>query len=197
MSNCDISVEETSLFKHYHTIKIKTLSDLYEVRCEVLDRYSFDNPFLPWIHTEPVTQYQDVAFISRDKKFINNQFRKILMLIKSIRDNGYKPEDYPDRKMGHITGYFLANEIEKRFYVVSGNHRVSVISAIFPESLIEVIFEKIDFMKSRDKANNGVIKESIFPTEFNLSDSNNWPGVKSGFIKRDIAIQLFNRYLER
>ena len=74
------------------------------------------------------------------------QFKKIFDLNRSIIKYGYLPERFPTRQ-GGISGYFLTKGIKKFFYVVSGNHRVAVLSSLFPKKKIPVVFENIKNLK--------------------------------------------------
>jgi len=197
LMDSDVGYKQTALYDHYKSYNPKTLYDIYnniwppnEI-AEKLKDYSFDCLFLPWIHHSPVTEYKDVAFIQRDKSFIKKQVKKIKKLINSINSNGYKPELFLDSKGGNITGYFLKSGNKKRFYVVSGNHRVAVLSALFPKKPIAVAFEEKSFMKPRDKFNRGQTC-----TEYDTKNINQWPSVKGEFISAEVAKNILATYME-
>jgi len=187
--NSDLNYKQTALYEHYRSYNPKTLYDFYNVDSN-LKNYSFDCLFLPWIHKSPVTEYKDIAFIQREDTFIQNQIKKIKNLIDSINKNGFKPKLFLDRKGGNITGYFLKGHNGKRFYVVSGNHRIAVLSAMFPNDPIVVVYEEEAFMKSRDKINRGPIH-----SEYSLEHVNKWPSVQSGFISADVAANILMLYV--
>jgi len=194
-----IDSKETALYDFYQKINFKSLGDLYSLKAKnnILDQYQIDSIFLPWIHLSPVTNFSDPSFLkTQSTDAIENQINKLRSLISSIRQNGYTPEKYTDRKHGHITGYFLERADIKRFYVVSGNHRAAVLSSIAPGEAIKTIFEKISFMKSRDKENNGAISYGKMANVFRASQVNTWPSVRSGFLDEDTALQIFDRYID-
>jgi hypothetical protein len=190
---------DSSLFRHYNKKLPENLEDFYSISFNsILKDFSYKNSFLPWYHTTPVINYEDVAFIRRDNNFGKKQFDKIKKLLSSIKKNGYKPDDYSekDRKLGHITGYFLFDhEIDvSRFYVVSGNHRAAIVSFLNQDARFPVTFEKKYFMKDRDKDNCGFLGLD-YPKCFSLSDIENWPSVKSKFIRKEVAKQIFQKYI--
>ena len=192
-----INYKSTYLYKHYQEKNPKTLSDFYNLNIDVLKLYSYDNSFLPWYHTKPVTKYNDVAFINRGNAYIEAQFIKLIELYNSMRKNGYRPDQYADtdRKLGHITGYYLKNCDNKSFYIVSGNHRVSAYHAAFPDKrYFPAIFEKFQFMKPRDREHCGFLGDKSYPIEFNIEDAETWPSVKSKFLSVEKAIMITKRY---
>ena len=188
-----ISVEKTELYNHYKAYNPKTLYDIYGV-CDKLKEYSYCCIFLPWAHYCPVSEFRDHAFINRAKNFTKNEIKKIKLLISSIQESGYKPEKFLDRKGGHITGYFLKEGTNKKFYIVSGNHRASVLSALFPDKPIPVNIEKKEFMKKRDKVNRD---KKYFKETYDVGQAEDWPSVVSGFLKKEEAIQIARKYLDQ
>jgi len=182
--------KSTPLMMHYKNYNPKTLYHMYGV-VEKLKNYECYHAFLPWIHYKPVDSLLDHAFINRDEKFIKNQVHKMQKLIKSIDAYGYRPEKFIDRKEGHITGYFIEDASHRKFYVVSGNHRAAILSAMHPDRKLPVILEKESFMKERDKRNRG-----DFRTLYKIEDAKSWPSVRSAFLTEDEARQIMNKYLE-
>lgn len=188
----DIHFSETILYQHYKNFKCDTLADFYQIENPVLQKYSYKSSFLPWIHTSPVLQYKDVAFIKRDDEFILKQVGRIKKLIKSCQEYGYKPELFPDRKKGYITGYYLESASSKKFYVVSGNHRVGVLCALFPEDDIPIIYEDKSFSKPRDWVNRG----SPYLSVYGYKNVENWPAVSNGFVSAELAIKIMEKYTD-
>ena len=191
-SKSKVEVQETALSKHYKSCNPKTLYDIYGVVPKLKD-YSFNCVFLPWIHRKPITQscHADIAFIRRNPDFVKKQIKIIRKLITSIKENGYNPGLFLDRKGGNITGYFIKNGNMKKFYVVSGNHRASVLSAMFPSAFIPVARERREFAKPRDLKN----RTAKFLEVYDSEDVNHWPSVKSGFLTANEAISIMRVYL--
>jgi hypothetical protein len=171
-----------------------TLSDLYGIDSEALRQYSSDSLFLPWIHFSPVKKYKDVFFnIYRCPKELKKQKKRLMSTLKSIKDFGYKPEDFKNRQGGHITGYYLSLNGSKKFYVVSGNHRVAILSYLFPEERFPSVYDRKSFLKDRD-LENSILKDN-YPNIFFGENVNNWPSIKSGFIDREIALNILEKYM--
>ena len=193
----EVEYSKTSLANHYNTFleKNKSLADLYDINSSILAGYPVDTVFLPWYHTEPVIEFNDVAFIKRNESFGKVQFLKIKSLVKSLNQLGYAPKSFKDRKEGQITGYFLVSNKKRKFYIVSGNHRLAVFFALFPGQSVEHIFEKKSFMKDRDKKNCGFVNLVSYPRYFGHDSVKDWPSVKSGFITKEIAIKILNSYI--
>ena len=91
-----------------------------------------------------------------------------------------------------LTGYFLKEGQNQKFYVVSGNHRTSVLFALEPKYKIPTVLEKEKFMKPRDRENRG-----LFRTTYELERADQWPSVLSGFIEVDDARKIAYRYMEQ
>lgn len=180
------------LTEYYNGLCHKTLNDLYGTDIKKLSEFKYYQYFLPWIHTSPVTSFRDDAFITKiHSEAVMEKVIKMKNIISSIRQHGYSPERFRDRKLGHITGYFLKNQEKESFYIVSGNHRVAIMSAL-GVSEIPVIFERVGFFKSRDWENFG---HKEISSVYDTRDSESWPGVKSGFISRDDAIKILEVFL--
>ena len=193
----DIKPKNTILYEFSKTLKLNSLGDVFGID-ELLD-IPHTCVFLPWIHPEPNTtnlykhgdgswhKFKDTAFVDFD---INEKVNKLKKLIKSIQDNGYIPKTYPDRK-GGITGYYLGMGDIKRLYIVSGNHRSAVLSALD----IDIIWGRDKLQKAREFYNVGV-DTNPFPKAFYGENVKEWPSVRSGFLKEDQALKILNRYLE-
>lgn len=193
-----IGYQETLLYKHYINQKDSSLSNFYNLDIENLKSFSCYNSFLPWYHSEPVTKFIDYAFLKQNDDYIKQQIEKTKALCKSIQNLGYVPDKFStnDRKKGQVTGYFLKYKDIERFYVVSGNHRVSSCYAIFgKKSKIQVYNEQFKYMKLRDKENCGFLNLASYPKEFNISNLLAWPSVKRGFLKQDEAEEIFKKYI--
>ena len=190
IDNPNIKYDNTSLKKHDIIYNPKTISDIYCI--EYLSNYSANCQFAPWIHTRPVCEFKDYGFFVEEFGVLE----KMKGLIKSVRKNGYVPEMFPDRKNG-ISGYWLVSGEKRKFYVVSGNHRVAVLFTLFPEKEFRFNIEEFRNMKRREKANNGLFRlVERHPEEFNIKEVDNWPSVRSGFTTKKVATQIFNCYMK-
>ena len=180
------------IFKNM-SININNLSEFYNTNSKILSNYEADITFLPWIHFRP-TKYRDVNFkVFDDERYQYLQFKKIFDLVQSIIKYGYLPEKFPTRQ-GGISGYFLLKDNKKVFYVVSGNHRVAVLSCLFPDKKIPVVFENLKTAKKKEIEDTIFEKSRIHPEYFSYEDIANWPSVKSGFIDENCAKVIFLKY---
>lgn len=189
MESNSLSIDKTELYKFYCNgqSRIGSLGNLFGV--SYLQDIPYDCIFLPWLHYKPVSKYRDVAFVDFD---VAKKVEKIKDLISSIHNYGYVPERFLDRK-GGIVGYILSNQETKRAYIVSGNHRVAVLSAMgIP---FDVLPETQKSIKDRDTEGVGV-DYSKFPKEFSSDTIARWPSVSSGFLSEQQALGILNRYLE-
>lgn len=180
------------LEEYYKNISYKNLNDLYRTNIKKLNRLSHTTHFLPWYHKKPVQSFEDGAFITKlPESSIRKKELKIQQLIKSIKEKGYRPEKFIDRKMGHVTGYFLRNKIAEKFYVVSGNHRVAVLHSLGYEK-IPVLIENKSFFKERDKVEFGYDE---MPVYIDRSRVDYWPSVQSNFLNKKEALEIFDSFV--
>lgn len=189
LNNNSIEYTDTSIYnfgKKYFKHK-KSLGEIFGI--EELQDYDYRVGFLPWIHEKPQLKIVDNAFIRFN---IEEKFNKLKKLLLSIKDLGYVPKNFPDRKNG-ITGYTLQYKGKSRFYVVSGNHRAAALSALRLE--IPFNYESGKLLKESEKI--GVaIDISNYPSIFLADKVADWPSVRSGFIGEKVAIKIISKYFE-
>jgi len=186
LNNKNIKPEDTYLYNFRKQFKPKTLGQLFGIKNSsfpILD-HSYKTVFLPWIHHTPVN-VPDVAFI----KF--NILQKVLILkqlISSILKHGYIPEKFPTRQ-GGICGYFLQYKKQNKFYITAGNHRVAVLSALYKDKNIPVIFENKSFLKEKELRSRGPILNT-----YSSEDIDNWPSIQHNTIQKECALQIIASY---
>lgn len=209
--NRDIEFRQSHIFDYYKSNKQpKSLADLYGIKCDKLSQFESTAIFLPWLHTAPVPNQTDTTFFgNRSDSDIKDVFIKLKDLLISIEKHEYDPKKFQDRKMGNITGYFLEHNNSKKFYVVSGNHRTSVLSSISNEKDIPVVIEQCEFFKAKDMVNNIAyrdhctlhrllkLKKKGFPDTFSSENVLMWPAVKSRFISEESALKIFLKYMNQ
>lgn len=200
LRNPDIKVQDTALSKWYSwtsQFSDRSLSDFYGLGIKPLQEVSHTSIFLPWIHSKPVKQFSDSAFLHvSSEEQVKKQVDKLRDLVSSFQVNGYVPKRFIDKRNGHVSGYYLEFQGQKKFYVVSGNHRVSTFFALWPTEKIPAQYEKYEFMKPRDLVNNGAIKDKKFPIVFSDSKIESWPSVKSGFLSAEDAASVLKVYFK-
>ena len=198
--NMKIDLATSYLDNYFNYKKLNCVNHLYDTKIKKLDKFCVNVFFLPWYHKEPVTTFTDDAFVSKmSEEKIKQLALKLRDLLASMKEHDYDPKKFKDRKLGHVTGYFLKHgspEDKLRFYVVSGNHRVAAYKSLFPErNSIPIIFEDFRFMKPRDRQNCGFLALEEYPNIFSSSNIENWPSVRSGFLSKDEALSILFKYI--
>jgi len=184
--NSKINLEETSLYKFFNNFKPKSLSEVFfideninilnDTKLDKLNQYTL---FYPWFHRYPQKFLVPGMFGPKDISFPLIRFIRLKNLINLIGKYGFKP-DFDDQ----ISGYILKNESDYRFVITAGTHRASVLKSLYfkNKKTIEV------------KYDNFRIKKNFFI--INLQDIYQWPGVKSGYINKNEAEELFKSFFK-
>jgi len=203
-----IGYRDTAIFDYYKKGRFipETLADFYQIESAQLDKYKSNSIFLPWVHTHPNEMFVNEDFYGvRDDGKIIEVVTKLKKIVLSVQINGYVPNRFIDRKAGFMTGYWLVDKNIKRFYIISGNHRSSVLGAMDPTKNVIVKYEKCGYCKRQDIKNNEVFNKKCM--SFFIKKRNNiyidivdkctaaqWPSVKSGFLNKKVAMEIFDRY---
>jgi hypothetical protein len=185
LNNPNIGYKDSSIYSF--KFNPTTLGDIFGV--SKLNSYGYTAVFLPWIHKKPQEKINDQAFINFNRE---NKFNKIKGLMSSISSVGYFPEKFPDRKKG-IRGYWLEYKGKIKTYIISGNHRAAVLSALNIE--IPFMYEDGNLLKHRETLGVG-IDVMNYPSIFSDKSVDNWPAVKSGCINRKTALSIISKYFE-
>jgi len=173
----------------------KNLEELHSYNnCKELKLISAYIFFLPWFHDKifnsPEDKIKDKAFL---KFSAEEKSKKITSLIDSISLNGFDTSRFPTRQ-GGVSGYFLEKNSKRKFYVVSGNHRVSAFFSLFPDMNIPVILSNISHFKKRDRVSRNCFdKDGNFKT-VKYEECSRWPAVLSSQISETGAQKIFSSY---
>ncbi len=207
----NINFDKTYLFKHYIKMKNKNLinlGDLYNLKDKELVNINKSVPIFPWIHNSLKFSFKDHAFTSKNKMFYIKSFQKLKRLVKSVRNNGYIINKNLFNRNTGITGFYIKSSSVKKFYVIRGNHRAAVFSAMFPKQNIPVIQENCDFLKKKEIINNeiyknynkpsflGIKKNKNYPKIFDIKYSYTWPAVRYNIMSKRSAEKIFNSYIK-
>ena len=184
--NSEINLEETSLFKFFNNFKPKNLSELFFIEKNInnlndtkLDKLNQYTLFYPWFHKYPQKFLVPGMFGPKDISFPLIRFIRLKNLINLIGNYGFKP-DFDDQ----ISGYILKNDSDYRFVITAGTHRASVLKSLYFKNK-EIIEVKYDDFR---------IKKNFFT--INLKDIDQWPGIKSGYIKKKEAEYYFMSFFK-
>ena len=119
----------------YHVGRDKpTLGDVHGI--ESLNNFPFSAKFEPWVHEHPLEQWihdPDEIFSHdyvgpRDLDFYTmDSVQRISGLVESIKENGYKPDDYDSYISIDI---LYDSHARSRIYIADGHHRVAALIAL-------------------------------------------------------------------
>ena len=206
----DLHYTDTALYHHYKTFNPVTLLDLWGKGPEMLKKYRYSYIYLPWLHRCPMLMGNPLACIEVKAAVQAGVMPTTYLislpghkgLIRSIGEKGYVPSEFSDRRGGHISGYFLKEGNKRKFYVVAGNHRASILSAMFPDDPIPVVYEERKFLKPHDLIpwDNHTDQMWKMLDEYSIADAHQWPSTKendsSFIISVEDAKNIARTYLE-
>ena len=183
---------ELILQKDKNVIK-KSLDLLHSSQCSIDPNNA--NIFLPWIHYK--SKHRDTfldVYLNKENKI--KKIKKLQNLITSIQTLCYKPDLFPTRQRGFITGYFLQHKSVKKFYIMSGNHRVAALTALFPNKKISVALNRFEFLKTKEIQDSIFEKNKACPTIFDSKNVSDWPAVSSKYITAEKAVNILKKYFQ-
>jgi len=197
INNLNINYKETKLYKYYKEYSPNNLAEVYKVKYsknDILTKLSPHTIFKPWIHNYPVpieNYSHSGLFGPKSDSFIKNEYNRTKNVILSIKENGYSPNDFFDKRNGLITFQLYKYNDKYKIYVIAGNHRTAVLKAM-GQFIVPAIFQQNQFLKPRNKLNNMIYNSNkSYQKIIDYSNIDNWPGVKSGFISKSEASKMF------
>ena len=180
--NPKLELKKSSIFKFFENHHPKNLAELFFLDIKKLqinsksrlDKLSQYTSFYPWHHKYPQKFLIPGMFGPKDISFPKSRFVRLKNLIFLIRKYGFKADE-----SDKISGYKLLKDDDYRSVITAGAHRASVLKSLFSD---EYKYLDVSYDNLR-------VKEKFF--DVRLSDINIWPGVKSGYISREEAEELF------
>ena len=177
--NKGLKVRDSSIYNFCKIFRPKTCGDLYHCKkSNKLHKLSCYTFFHPWIHKFPTKKFREGFFGPKDLSSMKHRILRLTNLINNLKEYDYVPSNNDI-----IEGYILLKNDDYRFLITGGHHRVAVMTALHmcdPEIFGEII---VKFESKR--SNVRIVKED---------EVNNWPGVKSGYLNKQDALEMFNRY---
>lgn len=180
--NPNIELENSSIYKFFKNHKPKNLAELFFLDKNKsknqlnsrLDKLSQFTLFYPWLHKYPQRFLVPGMFGPKDISFPKSRFIRLKNLIYLIKKYGLRNEENDQ-----ISGYMLCMKNDYRFVITAGTHRASVLKSIFYDKYkyVEVSYDNLR------------VDEKFFKVK--LEDIDLWPGVKSGYIKKEEAEKFF------
>lgn len=169
----------------YRLFQPRDLSDMYFLR-EALGPAGIGPVRLPWLAVRDGEWSPDAAGAggpsgrARELRFfgptsaetIEKEFRRTQKVLRSIREQGYRPDRY-----GDIQGYFLRLEGDCRFVVKGGKHRAAALAHT-----------------GRDTV--PVCLRSGWPRVIDGDRVREWPLVRSGRMTEEYALAVMRRFFE-
>ena len=130
-----------------------------------------------------------VNYIKRSLK--SNNFVDDISYIENILIDYYDSLNY--KTLNDLFGTEIKKlDANKKFYIVSGNHRISILSALDYKQ-VDVLNESTSFFKQRDRLN---FNYKELPNVFSENNIENWPSVQSGFLQKKDAIEILRKFTE-
>ena len=174
------NLKDSYLYKYYKNFQPKTYGELYELRSKnKLHTIKSTSYFHPWIHNRPTNIFRCGLFGPKDISNVEHRIVRIINIINNIKKYGFLPS-----KDDMIEGYILLKKNDDyRFLITSGHHRVAVLTAMYMNG--NKLYESIPVKYDNVRVNIRVVKEG---------NVNNWTGVRSGWLKREDALEMFNKY---
>ena len=193
--NFDIENWKQSLwYKYYTTYCPKNLNDIYKTNIDTLKNLSPQTIFEPWTHDYPIPTYKFKRlgmFGPKNKNYIYQQIKKTKSLITSIQKNGFIESNEINN---NIVVEILKFNDKIKYLVTSGNHRINVLKALGFKN-VNVCLKQNAHLKSKNLINNKIYdKNKPYRTIINYNSVDNWPAVKSNYMSKKNAQDMFKAY---
>lgn len=179
IDNNKLKAEDSYLFNYYKQFQPKTYGDVYKLKkTNKLHILESTNHFHPWIHLYPTNQFRAGLFGPKHITNVQHRLIRLKNLINNINKFGYKPS-----LNDIIEGYVLLKNNDHRFLITGGHHRVAVLTAFHMNN--NSIYNKILVNYDNTRVKIRFVNEN---------DVDKWPGVKSGYLSKHDALEMFNSY---
>tara|TARA_Y100000816_G_C26107628_1_gene589190 strand:+ start:2677 stop:3531 length:855 start_codon:yes stop_codon:yes gene_type:complete len=185
LSDPNIKLEETYLFKYFQSFKPKNLMEVFFLNIKentgknfpILNHLNQYTLFYPWFHKYPQRFLIPGMFGPKDISFPKLRYIRLKNLIYLIKKYDYMPD-----KDDQICGYKLVNDNDHRFVITAGSHRSSVLKALNKKTHIAVKFDNLR------------VNKNFF--EIKIQNIKNWPGVSGGYMDKKEAERMFLGFFE-
>lgn len=181
INNKDLNDNDSYLFNYFNIFQPKTYGEVYYLNKDnKLHELESTNHFHPWIHKLPTNTFRAGLFGPKDITNVEIRLIRLKNIINNINEFGYIPS-----KDDIIEGYILLKKDDYRFLITGGHHRIAVIIAMHMMNINKDKYGEIIVKYEKKRTNVKIVKEE---------DVNNWPGVKSGYLSSNDALEMFNHY---
>lgn len=181
IKNINLKPNESYLFEYFNNFQPKTYGDVYCLnKKNKLHTLEQTNHFHPWIHSGPTNTFRAGLFGPKHITCVEHRMLRLKNLINNINDYEYNPSSHDI-----IEGYILLKKDDYRFLITGGHHRVAVLTAMHMMDIRKNKYNEILVKYEQNRTSVKIVRES---------DVENWPGVKSGWLSKDDALEMFYSY---
>lgn len=193
-----VPLDKTPLWKYYQNFQPSSPADIYGLEknktSNYLSSYNVLSTVYPWDSTSPHDQLQqrkskiESCHTNHGIKNIANtedfrwgpvsfekakfEFKRLLAIYSSIKQNGYRRSDAPD---GDIVGRLYRRNSEWSIEVIGGQHRLAALSALGAK-----------VCKVRILASKSIVMHQ---------DVQSWPNVINNIFSHEESTRIFERFL--
>ena len=179
IENNSWDIDKYYLYKYFENFQPKTYGEVYHLsKNNKLHQIESTNFFHPWIHQKPTNKFRLGLFGPKDITAVEHRITRLKNLINNINNYGYIPS-----KSDIIEGYILLKDHDYRFLITSGHHRVAVLTAMHMKN--SAVFNELAVKFDDSRVKFKIVKEDHVL---------NWPGVKSKYLSKEDALEMFNKY---
>tara|TARA_Y100000816_G_C26076308_1_gene566624 strand:+ start:64 stop:870 length:807 start_codon:yes stop_codon:yes gene_type:complete len=183
IKNINLKPNECYLFEYFNNFQPKTYGDVYGLnKTNKLHTLEQTNHFHPWIHRTPTNSFRAGLFGPKDITCVEHRMIRLKNLINNINKYEYHPSNDDI-----IEGYILLKNDDYRFLITGGHHRIAVLTAMHMMDIRKNKYDEILVKYEQNRTRVKIVRES---------DVENWSGVKSGWLSKDDALEMFNSYFK-
>lgn len=196
---------KSKLYEYFNTFQPKTYGEVYRLSKEnKLHHLKQINFFHPWIHKKPTNEFRAGLFGPKDITAIQHRIIRIQNLINNISKYGYRPSNDDI-----IEGYLLIKDTKTnnnannntnndyRFLITAGHHRVATLKALQIKKINIPNLTNNTNNTNNNTNQNVLVKFDTIRVNIKTvkeTEIENWPGVKSEYLKVKDARELLNSY---
>ena len=177
--NRNIPLKDTYLYNFYQKFQPKNYGKVFNLKdTNKLSKLPQTSYFYPWLHNKPTNIFRAGLFGPKDITNVEHRVTRLKNLIELIKEKNYIPTEEDI-----IDGYILVNNLDYRFLIISGHHRVAVLYGLNKKNIV-------NNNKIIVKFNSKKVKVKII----HRNDSYKWTGVLSKYISEQDSLELFDSF---
>ena len=182
IDNRYLKAEDSYLFDFFNKFQPRNYGEIYNLSNKnKLYNLSPNNIFMPWLHGEPIGGCNPGMFGPKHISAIRHRLLRLKNLIHNINLYGYIPSEDDI-----VEGYIAILDNDYRFVITAGHHRITVLKAL--NNLNPDNFNLVTVKYDLKRSNNH--------TSVNSKEINSWPGIKSGYVNAEDALELYKTFFK-